>query len=121
MFQHVRREFESALVVIEAKNLVRIVSVITSRLQIISVDLVGEAIAAPLLIQIEQNAAVARRHVADGAAELVAAVAFETAEKVSGEASGMQTHRHRLRKIRAADNDRHLVSQAFTAAKNHEF
>ena len=64
-------------------------------------DLVGEAVAASFLIEIEQHAAAAFRHGAHGVAQLVAAVAFEAAEQIAGEAGGMQPHGDRLGEVAA--------------------
>ena len=118
--EHLGRELEAALVLVEAQHLVGVVGVVALRLELVGADLVGDAVPAALLVEIEQDAALAFRHVADGVAELVAAIAFEAAEEIAGEARGVQPHRDRPGEIRAADDDRDLVAQALAAAEDHE-
>ena len=89
LLQHLRRKIEAALILAEAQHLVGVVGVEALLLQAIGPDFVGDAVAAPLLIEVEHDAAALLAHGLYGAAQLVAAIAFEAAEEIAGEAGGM--------------------------------
>ena len=118
--QHLDREVEPAPVQIEAQRLVGFVGVVALRLEPIGADLVGDAVPAPFLIEVEQDAAPVLGHPAHCPAQLVAAIALEAPEQVAREAGGVEPHGDGLRQIGAADQDRHLIAQALPAAEHHE-
>ena len=84
----------------------------------IGAHLVGEADAAPFLIEIEQNARALGAHLGQCAAQLGAAVAFETAKEVAGETGRVQPRQHRRRTIGAADFDGVMFLGAVIRAEN---
>ena len=59
--QHRGGEIEAALIGLEAQNLVGIVGVVALRLELVGADLVGDAVPASLLVEIEQDAALVLR------------------------------------------------------------
>ena len=84
--QHLGREIEAPLVMVEAQHLVGVIGVEALGLQLVGAHLVGQAVAPPLLVQIEQHAAAILGHEAGGVAQLVAAVAFQAAEEIPRQA-----------------------------------
>ena len=99
LLEHAGGEIEAALVRIEAEDLVGVVGVVALRLELVGADLVGDAVPASFLVEIEQDAALVLGHVAHGVAQLVAAIAFEAAEEVARQAGRMQAHGHGLGQI----------------------
>src|SRR5215204_6886688 len=77
--QHHGREVEPATVGIEPKPLVGIVGVVAMRLQLVGTDLVADAIPTPLLVEVQEDAAIFG-HPLYTVAQLVAAVASQAAE-----------------------------------------
>ncbi len=94
--QHVGGDAVVALVVAEAQGLVGLDGVEAVVLQLVGADLVGQADAAALLAQVEQDAVRHRRELAQGGLQLVAAVAAQRADDVAGEALRVEPHRHVL-------------------------
>ena len=119
--QHFGREIEAALVETEAENFIGIIGVIAIMLQTIGIDLVGDAVTAPLLVEIKQHAAAILGHILHGAAQLIAAITFERTEQIARQAGRMQPHRNRARKIGIADDDGDLIAQTFTATEHDKF
>ncbi len=119
--QHFGRKIETALVEPEAENFIGIIGVIAIMLQTIGVDLVGDAVAAPFLIEIEQHAAAMLGHILHRTAQLVAAIAFQRTEQIARQARRMKADRNRAREIGIAHNDGDLIAQTFTAAEHDEF
>jgi hypothetical protein len=120
LLQHLGREVEAALVEAEAQHLVGVIGVPALALQLIGAHLVGDAVAAPFLVQIKQHASAVLGHEAHRPAQLVAAVAFQASEQVAGEAGRMQPDRNGLREVGRPDDDGDLVAQALAAAEDHE-
>ena len=56
---------------------------------------------------------------ASASLKLIAAIAAPRAEHVAGQAGGMDAHRHRLRQVRRADDDRDRIV-AEGVAEHHE-
>ena len=77
------------------------------------------AVAAAFLVEIEQDAAAVPGHPLHGPAQLVAAIAFEAAEQIAGQAGRVEADRNRFRQIRPPDDDRHLVAQS-SPPEHHE-
>ena len=119
--QHAGGKGKMAPVMLKAQNFVRIECIQPLRLQAIGAHFIADAGAAPLLIQIKDNATRPFRHGFGGGAQLVAAIAFQTAEQIAGQAGRMQAHRHRLAEIGCANDNGHLIAQALAAAKHHKF
>jgi hypothetical protein len=82
--QHFGREIEPPLIEPEAENFIGIIRVIAIMLQTVSIDLVGQTVAAAFLIEIEQNPAAMLGHVLNRAAQLIAAIAFQRTEQIAG-------------------------------------
>ena len=120
LLQHFAREIEAALILAEAQKLIGVVGVEALFLQAIGADLVGEAVAASLLVEVEHDAAALLAHGPDRAAQLIAAIAFKAAEEVAGQAGGMDARQHRALGRRVADDDGDLVAEAVAAAENDE-
>ena len=93
--QHGGRRPEVALVAAEAQMMVGVDRIQPVILQRVGAQLVGEADAAAFLGQIEQDAAALVRHPADGATQLITAVAAQRGQEIAGEALGMQTGQRR--------------------------
>ena len=119
--EHARGVAEAPLVEAEAEDFICVIGVVAPRLQAIGANLVGEAVAAPFLVEIEDHAAAVFRHVAGGVAQLVAAVAFERAEQIARQAGRMQADMHGTSEIGLSDDHRRLVAQALAAAKHDDF
>ena len=70
----------ATLIMIETEHFISIIRVIALRLQAIGADLVGQPVAAPFLIKIEQHATAMFGHEFSCAAQLVTTIAFQTAK-----------------------------------------
>ena len=89
--QHARGDAVEPLVGLEAQTLVGLEGVEALVLQAVGAQLVHQPDAAAFLREIEQHAAARlARWRAIGAAQLIAAIAFERAQKIAGEAFRMQ-------------------------------
>src|SRR6185369_14092366 len=106
VLEHLGGGGEDALVGFEAEALVRLDGVEALVLQFIGLELVDEADAAAFLREIEQYACAMLADDADGAAYLIAAIAFERAQQVAGETFRMQAHENGTRRLRLADDQR---------------
>src|SRR5262245_22149991 len=74
-------------------------------LERVGADLVGEADASSLLVQVDQHAAARRGDQIERLAELVATVASLGAEHVSGQAFRVQPHQHRRLALHVAEHE----------------
>ena len=108
--EHGGREIEPPLVRPEAQHLVGVVGVMSLGLQPVGANLVGNAVPAALLVEVEEDAAFVLGHEAHRAAQLVAAIAFQAAEQVARQAGRVEPHRDGLRRVRAPDDHGHLVA-----------
>lgn len=88
--EHAGGDTIEPLIGLEAEALIGLYRVETLILKPVGPELVDEPDAAPLLRQIEQDAAARRRNGVDGAAQLLPAIAFEGAEQIAGETFRMQ-------------------------------
>ncbi len=118
--QHDGGVIKAALIVVETEHFVGVVGIETLRLQFVGADLVGKPVAATFLIQIQQHAAAILRHETRGVAQLVAAIAFEAAEQIAGQAGRMKPHGDDAAEIRLADDDGDLIAQPLAAAEHNE-
>ena len=103
--QHARRDPIVALIVLETERHIGIDRVEAGILQPIRLHLVGEAEPAPLLVEVEDDAA----RVLDAGnrkLELIAAIAAPRPEHVPGQAGRVQPDEHRLGEIGLPDDDR---------------
>src|SRR6185437_14644491 len=105
---------------IESELLIGVDRVEPFILELIGAQLVDEADAAALLREIEQHAAARARDLGDRAAQLVAAIAAQAAEQIAGEAFGMETHEHGLRRIGIADQNGEMLEPAIARAKRDD-
>src|SRR5579883_1480105 len=119
-FQHCSGEAVTALILSEAQQFVGVVSVKSLVLQAVGSKLVRNAVSAPFLVEIEQNAAAIFAHSLHRAAQLLAAIAAKTAEKVAGEAGRMNTRQYRALGRRVAHDYSDLISEAIAAPEYHE-
>jgi hypothetical protein len=114
--QHPRRHRKIARLIGKAEALVGLERIEPLILQAIGAQLVDEADPAPLLAQIEQHAPAAARarlvrHGVERGIELGAAIAFEAAEDVAGEALRMEPHQRRTVAALLADDERDMLAQ----------
>src|SRR5215471_4619930 len=89
--QHAHRDAVIAFVVVEAQHGVGVDGIETVVLQLIGADLVGEAEAAALLLQVKNDPTAMLLELRKRQAKLIAAVASPRAEHVSRQASRMQS------------------------------
>ena len=80
----------------EAERDVRVDRVEATVLKRVRADLVEQTDAASLVAEVEEHAAVGAPHLLEAGFELLAAVAAERAERLTGQAFGMKPHEHRL-------------------------
>ena len=85
-----------ALVGLEAEPLVGLDGVEPLVLQLVGADLVGQADAAPFLVQVQQHAAALLGDPLHRRVELRAAVAARRVEDVAGQAARVDAHQHVL-------------------------
>ncbi len=89
-----RRDLVVPLVVAESQRAVRLDGVEAAVLQRVRAHLVAQPDAPALLAQVEEQAALHRAEPPQGHLELVAAVAAQRAQRVAGEAFGVQPRGH---------------------------
>ncbi len=109
------------LVGLEAQSLIGVDGVEALVLEAIGSQLVDQADAAALLRQIEQHAAARFFDGVDGAAQLLAAIAFERAQEVAGEARRMQPRQDGLGRRRRVDDDGVVLGAAVLRPERDEF
>src|SRR6516164_2623110 len=80
-------------------------------LQSIGSHLVADSCAAPLLIEIKQNATARCCQIGNRPAQLVAAIASQRAEQVASQAGRMEANGDGIRRIGMADDNSHLITQ----------
>src|SRR5439155_1953967 len=96
-------------VFLEAELEVGLDGVASLVLERVGTDLVGEADAAPLLVEVDDDAAAGHRDLLERLAELVAAVAALGAEDVAGQALGMQPDQHVAVALHVAEHEGHVL------------
>ena len=117
--KHPAGRHEMALIHLEAKRVVGIDGIKPVILQGIGAHLVEKADIAALLCKIDKNAAASLGHHRQRALKLVAAVAFEAAKDITGDALRMQPHQRCVGRVNLADDDRKMLFTAKLGPKHH--
>jgi hypothetical protein len=118
--EHVRRDFVVPLVVAEPQRAVRLDGVEAPVLQRVGAHLVAQPDAPALLAQVEEQASVHRAEPPQGHLELVAAVAAQGAQRVAGEAFGVEARGHFRRAHHVAVHEPDVLFPVTVVPERHD-
>ena len=109
MAEHLGCGLENAFVILESQSPVRLHGVIALILQRVGAQFVDQTNAAAFLGEIKQHACACLMHETDRAAQLVATIAAQTGQEITGKALRMEAHQHGRVGVGGANNHRDML------------